>query len=66
MRKAKRRACAISSRTSRLRRNALEQQLEEQSQRQRQSSVLWEQAKAQRLSMGRMTCPSNRIGFSKA
>lgn len=34
------------------RRNALEQQLEEQSQRQRQSSVLWEQAKAQRLSMG--------------
>ncbi len=48
------------------RRNALEQQLEEQSQRQRQSSVLWEQAKAQRLSMGRMTCPSNRIGFSKA
>ena len=34
------------------RRNALEQQLEEQLQRQRQSGVLLEQAKAQRLSMG--------------
>ena len=46
--------------------DALEQQLEEQSQRQRQSSVLWEQAKAQRLLWGRMTCPPNRSGFSKA